>query len=115
MATAQIKKIYRNVTQRYYQGIKGGHRYQRTCNGYYNGAGAFCEYPETELVMKVYVYDDHRIDYVDIRQEILDATGRQRLSSQYIRRLNDDNVGNYIELYWDGSEYRLCDVDDLCY
>lgn len=115
MPRAEIKDIYRDNSQRIVSGVKGGHGYQRTPYGYYNGAGAFCFYPEPGLTMEAWVFCLRKKVYVDIREDILNVSGRQRLSSKYINELRADNVGNVVNLYWDGEEYRLSDVDDLTY
>ena len=115
MAKARVKDIYRQTSQRYVSGIKGGHGYERSYGGYYNGAGAYCEYPERYLILKVWVFCVKEYAYIDILDDVREATGKQRISSSYINQLCENNVGEVINVYYDeeDDDWYLSDIDDL--
>ena len=64
----RIVDFYADKSQVAVRGIKGRRRYSNepSFGGYYNGAGAFCEYPVAHLYMKVVLYTSYGNDTVSI-------------------------------------------------
>lgn len=110
----RIMEIRRDTTQRMYGGIKGGRGYERTPFGYYNGYGAFMEYPENHLVLVAYIYEIRRVIEIDIRDYVLSESGRRRITENYLNYLKEENEGKkvWFEKDYDG-DWNLQDYDDL--
>lgn len=110
----KILEIKRETTQRMYGGIKGGRGYGRTPYGYYNGYGAFMEYPENHLYLVAYIFRIRRTVFIDIRDWVLEESGRCRITQGYLNELNDENGGKIVwfEEDYDG-DWDLQDYDDL--
>ncbi len=112
----RVIKIKRESTQRMYSGIKGGRGYERTPYGYYNGYGSFMEYPENHLFLVAKIYETNEVVEIDIRDWVLDNSGRQRISQSYLNYLKNANEGKKI---WfesdDDGDWDIQDYDDLNY
>jgi hypothetical protein len=111
----RVIDFYRTTTQRCENGIKGGRGYSRNSFGYYNGYGSFCEYPEYHLIMKVAIYNsNYRSTAIDIRDEVLEASNRQRISQNLINSLIENNCGKKIWLEGDDEDgWEIEDLDEL--
>lgn len=110
----RIMEIKRETIQRMYGGIKGGRGYERTPFGYYNGYGAFMEYPETHLYLVANIYETKEVAYIDIREYVLNASGRSRITQKYIDELKRKNEGKKV-MFEKGSDgtWNLQDYGDL--
>ena len=108
----RILAIYRQKSARTYS-VKGGHSYERTPYGYYSGYGAFSEYPETYLILKAKIYATGRNEYIDIRQDVLNATGKTQIRQTYIDYLEEKNVGKKIGFQGSGDDWELDDINEL--
>ena len=115
MYKARIKDIYRKEIRQGYAGIKGGGGYYRTPYGYYNGAGGFSSYPERMIILQVWVFRRHKYAYIDIYDDLRDATGRQRITRGYLNQLRENNVGEVVDVYydWDDDDWYLSNIYDL--
>ena len=116
----RIVDFYAETTQFAVTGIKGGRTYSNapSLGGYYNGAGAFCSYPESHLYMKFVVYTKHGnvTQSVDIRDYVKSKTGGRRITQKYIQELKNNNCGkktdfrgNYF-LGYDLQDYSILDL-----
>ena len=112
----RIIEIKRDSIQRMYSGIKGGRGYGRTPYGYYNGYGSFMEYPENHLILVARIYETNEIAKIDIRDWVLDNSGKKRISQSYLNYLKNANEGKKI---WfeddDDGDWDVQDYDDLDY
>ena len=81
------------------QGVKGKdqYRYNRRYPGG-NGTYVVCGEYESYIWLKVYVYDLAHCVTVDIKDAVLAANNRHRVSNQMIKKLIKNNVGNKIKL-----------------
>lgn len=87
------------------QGVKGKdqYRYNRRYpggNGMYVVGGEYDSY----IWLKVYVYELAHCVTVDIKDAVLAANNRHRVSNQMIKKLIKNNVGNKIKLDIIGGE-----------
>lgn len=112
----RIMEIKKETTQRMYGGIRGGRSYGRTPYGYYNGHGAFMEYPENHLYLVAYIYETKQVVYIDIRDWVLEESGRCRITQGYLNYLKNENEGKKIWFEDDcDGDWDLQDYDDLDY
>ncbi len=96
--------------------IKGGRGYQRTPFGYYNGFSSACGYPETYYVIEVVIYEPVKTKIsIYIMDEIYEASGRQRITQQYLNYLKEANAGKKIWFYNDESKWDIEDYDDITF
>lgn len=114
ISKGRIVEIKRETAQRICTGIKGGHGFERTPFGYYNGYGAFMEYPENHLYLVAFIYAIKRTVSFDIRQWVLENSGRRRISQKYLDYLKSANEGKKIwfEEDFDG-DWVIQDYDEL--
>ena len=112
----RIMEIKKETTQRMYGGIRGGRGYERTPYGYYNGHGAFMEYPENHLYLVAYIYETKQVVYIDIRDWVLEESGRCRITQGYLNYLKNVNEGKKVWFEDDcDDDWDLQDYDDLDY
>lgn len=92
-----------------------GRRYQRDDGGYCNGNGQWRSYPEYHLWIKLVVYKpvQHTVE-VDIRNEAVEASGRARITENYLEMLRTENCGKKIGVYTHGyGDVEIADFDEL--
>lgn len=116
----RIVDFYATTSQIAVQGIKGGRGYSNVpiLGGYYNGAGAFCSYPQRYLCMKVVLYtrNGNKTEVIDIRNYVKQQTGNRRITENYIQQLRDNNCGKKTffirDLYgnWDLANYNVLNL-----
>lgn len=115
---ARVMDFVKGATQ-WGHAVKGpkGRQYRRDSEmgGYYNGNGMWCSYPEPYFCAKLYVYKPYpHVEMVDIRVEALDASGRSRITENYVQEVRDANCGKKIGVYVDCSgEAEIADFDEL--
>lgn len=115
---ARVMDFEKGATQWGYA-VKGpkGRQYQRdtVMGGYYNGNGMWRSYPEPYFCAKLYVYKPYpHVEMVDIRTEALDASGRTRITENYVQDVRDANCGKKIGVFVDYSgEAEIADFDEL--
>ena len=110
----RIMEIRSETTQRVHTGIKGGRGYGRTTLGYFNGYGSFMEYPETHLYLIAYIYETKESSYIDIRDYVLTASGRKRITAKYLDVIKRKNEGKKVS-FENGIDgvWRLKDFGNL--
>ena len=115
---ARVMDFVKGTTQ-YGYAVRGreGRQYRRDSarGGYYNGNGMWCSYPEPYFCAKLYVYKPYpHVEMVDIRAEALDASGRTRITENYVQDVRDANCGKKIGVYVNYSgEAEIADFDEL--
>ena len=115
---ARVMDFVKGTTQ-YGYAVRGreGRQYRRDSarGGYYNGNGMWCFYPEPYFCAKLYIYKPYpHVEMVDIRAEALDASGRTRITENYVQDVRDANCGKKIGVYVDYSgEAEIADFDEL--
>lgn len=97
--------------------IKGqeGRRYKRDDGGYCNGNGQWRSFPEYYLCVKLVVYKpvQHTVE-VNIRDEAIEASGRSRITENYLEMLREENCGKKIGVYVHGyGEAEIADFNEL--
>lgn len=94
-----------------------GRQYRRdsAMGGYYNGNGMWRSYPESYFCVKLYVYKPYpHVEMVDIRNEALEASGRSRITENYVQEVRNANCGKKIGVYVDyDANAELADIDEL--
>lgn len=90
------------------QGVKGHDQYKY--RNYPGGNGTYVtggEYFGTILNVKVFVYDLDRCINFDVYQQVLQCTGKKRISSQLMEQI-ESNKGSKVVLYSpDGTNFNF--------
>lgn len=108
---------FRRGSVQYGCAVKGnsGRQYQRGAGGYCNGNGMYLSYPEYFLWVKLVVYkpEPHTV-ILDIRDEALEASGRERITEKYIEAIKEENCGRKIGVITRGYDnVKIADFDEL--
>lgn len=85
-------------------------------SGYTGGNGTYAVWgtQTINLWVKATIYADNCWHYIDIRDEVLDRTGWDKLTKQRIERLRDANVGKKVLFErWGNGEWQFADLDEL--
>ena len=113
---ARVMDFVKGETQQGYA-VRGreGRQYRRLPNGYINGNGMFLSYPKPYFCAKLYVYKPYpHVEMVDIRTEALEASGRSRITENYVQEVRDANCGKKIGVYVNyGEDAEIADIDEL--
>lgn len=84
--------------------------------GYTGGNGTYVIWgtQTIHLWVKATIYADNCWHYIDIRDDVLERTGWERLTSQRIQRLNDANRGKKVSFErWGNGEWQFADLNEL--
>ncbi len=87
--------------------------------GYTGGNGTYRSWGETEyeLLLDVSVYaNDNHVSSFDIRDEVLQANGRSRITQKLLNSLREQLVGQKITLFQPNDGYwrwKIADWDEL--
>ena len=74
------------------------------------------EYPENHLMLVAYIYETGQVVEIDIRDWILEESGRSRISQKYLNYLKNTNEGKKVWFEEDcDGDWDLQDYDDLDY
>ncbi len=109
ISKGRILEIKRVEVQRAYGGIKGGRGYGRTPFGYYNGYGAFCEYPEICLILVARIYQTNEVANINIKSIVQG----KRLTRKFIAELNSMNRGREIAFIGEYGNWKLQNSGDV--
>ncbi len=116
MKKGKILKFEKSSFQVGVCGIKGkiGYSNRPLFNGYFNGAGAFMQYP-TQLLLVHWVTADGKKQSMDIRDYVKDNMTQSRITQKFIDNLNALNKGREVELTWNAStrKYEIKDLSQI--
>lgn len=116
MLKGKILKFEKSSFQVGFSGVKGkvGYSNRPLFNGYFNGAGAFMQYPTQQLLVHWETADGKK-QSMDIRDYVKNNMKQSRITQKFIDSLNKLNVGREVELTRNASTRKneIKDLDQL--
>ena len=101
-----ITKFEKREIQRSFVGFKGGAGYSNmpSFGGYFNGAGAFSNYPERQLLV-YWITEKGKEECMDVRDYVKSRMSQIKITDKYLEKLTRANKGKVVELEWDSTNH----------